>query len=168
MTLVVFTFAIFLLGFVADPIINIWLDPYNTIAAIPSYGQDAFGEIHILSDEGEVSGWIEHFLKGIASLGLFGFVKMFIALGPLNWYQVRTQIGGGRAGTTGRDRISSYAWIAVMFGVITFILVNDVHVILQWSRLTGLQTIWKGVRALSRRVLEKAGDQVVVSKVISA
>jgi hypothetical protein len=67
---------IFILGFIADPIINLYLDPYDTITSIPSGG---FSEFHL---EDEEATWAEHFLKGMASLGLLGFVKAFFAMSP--------------------------------------------------------------------------------------
>ncbi|RDW82114.1 hypothetical protein BP6252_03226 [Coleophoma cylindrospora] len=132
---------VFVLGFVADPIINLYLDPYDTITSIPLGGTAA----PLYEDEDE--GWIEHFLKGLASLGLLGFVKVFFAMSPWHWLNIRqTGIGrgGGRTrGGTGRERLENISWSLVIIGVVTF-----------------LYAVWKWVRAWTRRTLEKAGERV--------
>lgn len=68
---------VFVLGFIADPIINLYLDPYDTITSSMPIGGKA---VPLYEDEDE--GWLEHFLKGLASLGLLGFVKVFFAMSP--------------------------------------------------------------------------------------
>ncbi|KAL3422427.1 E3 ubiquitin-protein ligase MARCH11 [Phlyctema vagabunda] len=128
---------VFVLGFVADPIINLYLDPYDTItASIPLY-------------EDEPDGWIEHFLKGLASLGLLGFVKVLLAMSPWTWWNLRSNLpgagarrGAGRGGT-GRDRLENISWMLVIIGVVTFLVAT-----------------WKFVRAWSARILESAGQRV--------
>lgn len=134
----------FILGFVADPIINLYLDPLNTIATVG-------GPTGSLIFEDEDAGWGEHFVKGLASLGLLGFAKFLLTLSPLNWFNMRgTGVyiggggGGGRAGTTGRERMAQLSWITIVIGIVTF-----------------LYAVWKGVRAWSRRTLEKAGERVM-------
>lgn len=129
---IVITFAImvltvFLFGFVADPIINLYLDPLDTIASIPSGGMPA------IQYDDEESSWIEHFLKGLASLGLLGFVKMFFAFGPFQWFNIRNGgfggFGGGhRRRGGGRDRLEDISWTVVIIGVITFIAVSYVFI----------------------------------------
>jgi len=96
----------------------------------------------------EPTTWLEHFIKGLASLGLLSFVKVLWMLGPTNWWNVRSSglIGGGGRrppGGSGRDRLASISWIVVIIGVGTFL----------WG-------VYKGVRAWSRRLLEKAGEKV--------
>lgn len=85
---------IFIFGFIADPIINLYLDPYDTITSIPTTG---LSEFHL---EDEEASWAEHFLKGMASLGLLGFVKAFFAMSPWHWWQLRQSgiFGGGGRG----------------------------------------------------------------------
>ena len=101
LTVAVLFATIFIFGFIADPIINLYLDPYDTITSIPSGGP---APIHFENDD---TGWTEHFLKGLASLGLLGFVKVFFAMSPWHWWNLRQSgiLGGGgrRRGTTGRD-----------------------------------------------------------------
>jgi len=131
---------IFVFGFIADPIINLYLDPYDTITSLPTGGPDA---IHFEDDEGS---WVEHFIKGLASLGLLGFVKVFFAMSPWHWWNLRQTgiIGGGRArGGTGRDRMENISWTVVIIGVVTF-----------------LAAVWTWVRAWTASTLEKAGERV--------
>ncbi|TAQ84099.1 hypothetical protein B7494_g7580 [Chlorociboria aeruginascens] len=140
LTVAILFFTIFIFGFVADPIINLYLDPYDTITSLPRGGPRP-----IQLEDGEFT-WTEHFVKGLASLGLLGFVKAFFAMSPWTWWNLRqTGIigGGGRGRGTGRDRLENISWTLVIIGVITF-----------------LYAVWKFVRAWCRRTLEKAGERV--------
>lgn len=141
LTLLVLLFTIFILGFFADPILNLWLDPLGTIADTVA---DVIDDIEAIKPQDEDPGdWLDHFLKGLFSLGLLGFVKAFFAMSPWHWWNVRTSLGGGRRGT-GRDRIESISWAIVAVGVITFI-----------------GAVWKAISVLSARALEKASERVV-------
>lgn len=126
LTVSIFFFAMFLLGFVADPIISLYLDPYSAIST------DPLSKINhkiepVLSDD-DVPSWAEHFLKGLASLGLLGFVKFVFALSPWQWWNLRSSGivsgGSGRGGTTGRDRMASLSWVMIILGVATFLWVS--------------------------------------------
>lgn len=143
LTIAIMFTTIFILGFVADPIINLYLDPYDTITSIPKGG---LSEFHL---EDEDASWAEHFLKGMASLGLLGFVKAFFAMSPWHWWNLRQSgvLGGGSRGRragTGRDRLENISWSLVIIGVVTF-----------------LYAVWQFVRSWSRRTLEKASEHVV-------
>ncbi|KAF2862560.1 hypothetical protein K470DRAFT_255848 [Piedraia hortae CBS 480.64] len=141
LTLLIFLGAMFVLGFIADPILNFYFDPYDTIAT----GGGPRGSL-IYDDED--ASWAEHFLKGCASLGLLGFAKFLLTLSPWNMLNMRgtTIVGGGRRGLglSGRDRLQSISWITVAIGIVTFLL-----------------AVWKGVRAWSRRTLEQASERVM-------
>lgn len=119
---------VFFFGFVADPIINLYLDPYETITSLPANGK-------ALLIEDEDASWAEHFLKGLASLGLLGFVKVFFAMSPWHWWNLRNGIFGGgggrrRAGAgTGRDRLADISWTVVIIGVFTFLAVSCLPVV---------------------------------------
>ena len=109
----IFLTATFALGFIADPIINVYLDPYNTIATRqPLYDGD------------DDVTWIEHFVKGFAGIGLLGFAKFLLTLSPWQWFNMRSSgmMGGGRAGT-GRDRLQQISWLAVLLGAMTVLWV---------------------------------------------
>lgn len=120
LTFFIFLVATFILGYVADPIINLYLDPYGTISSVPSQGSN------ILLPEDEPITWIEHFVKGLASLGLLGFAKFILTLSPYQWFNMRASgtMGGGRGGNTGRDRMQQISWIAVLVGVVTVVWVR--------------------------------------------
>ncbi|KAI9697214.1 MAG: hypothetical protein M1836_004778 [Candelina mexicana] len=143
LTILILVLVMFLLGFVADPIINLYLDPYTTISSASRLSTKAKS----LIPDDDPASWTEHFLKGLASLGLLSFIKVVLALSPWQWWNLRNSglmSGGGRAGGTGRERLASISWIVVLVGVGTF-----------------LWTVYRGVRAWSRRTLEKAGERVM-------
>ena len=147
LTISILFLAMFLMGFVADPIINLYLDPYTTVSSIPLPLRSSRADEANYAPEDPPS-WTEHFIKGLASLGLLGFVKVLLAMSPWQWWNIRSSgilSGGGRpGGGTGRDRYASISWIVVLIGVGTFL----------WG-------VWKGVSAWSRRTLEKAGQRVM-------
>ncbi|MCJ1280827.1 hypothetical protein MMC26_000144 [Xylographa opegraphella] len=135
----------FILGFVADPIINFYIDPYSTLSAGSLSNINT--KIDLLLTDDDVPTWTEHFIKGLASLGLLSFVKVLFALSPWQWWNLRNSgiMGGGsRTGGNGRDRLASISWLVVLIGVGTFL----------WG-------VYKGVRAWSRRTLEKASERVM-------
>ena len=137
LTISIFFLAMFLLGFVADPIINLYLDPYSAISTDPL--SKINHKIEPVLSEDDVPSWAEHFLKGLASLGLLGFVKFVFALSPWQWWNIRSSGivsgGGGRGGTTGRDRMASLSWVMIVLGVATFLWVSiqNVHAFLRVS-----------------------------------
>ena len=127
----------FLLGFIADPIINLYLDPYTTVSSGPLAKLGVKTPEPIVSDN-EPSTWFEHFLKGLASLGLLSFVKVLWMLGPTGWWNLRSSGliggGGGRApGGSGRDRLASISWIVVIIGVGTFLWVRSIVLSCEYS-----------------------------------
>ncbi|KAK8039237.1 E3 ubiquitin-protein ligase MARCH4 [Apiospora rasikravindrae] len=139
--------SIFLLGFVADPIISLWLDPVATVGeGIGLLGSEAEDDFPLRDLDEE--GWSVHFVKGMFSLGLLGFVKAFFAMGPWQWWNLRTSgvIGGGarRRGGTGRDRMENINLYLVMIGVVTFF----------WA-------VWTGTRKWTQRTLDMASQRVL-------
>lgn len=121
LTVTIFFLAMFFLGFVADPIINLYLDPYGTISSASNLRTKT--QPNSTSD---ITSWPEHFLKGLASLGLLSFVKFLLALSPWQWWNLRSSgimSGGGRTGATGRDRLQNISWVVVVIGVGTFLWV---------------------------------------------
>lgn len=125
LTISIFIFAMFLLGFVADPIINLYLDPYSAISTDPL--SKINHKIEPILSEDDVPSWAEHFLKGLASLGLLGFVKFIFALSPWQWWNLRStgivSGGGTRGGANGRDRLANLSWVMIVLGVGTFLWV---------------------------------------------
>lgn len=137
LTLVVFAIGIFFLGFVADPVFNLWLDPVGTIG-------DA-----LIADEDEwdmpfeePATWTEHFVKGFFSLGIVGLLKSALLMSPWHWWHFRG--GGGRRRGNGRGRVENLSLLFVLLGA-----------------FAALKGIWKLVRALSARVLLKMRDRVL-------
>lgn len=125
-TFLVFTLSVWVLGFVADPILNLWLDPLGTVAGtvIDVVGDDELHEIFAMQEE-LPGGWWEHFMKGFFSLGILGFVKTIIAAGPWYWFNFRTGGGlGGRQRGGGRERLENINWVLIVIGVFTFLGVS--------------------------------------------
>ncbi|KAI0147756.1 hypothetical protein GGR57DRAFT_475791 [Xylariaceae sp. FL1272] len=124
MTLAILFVTIFLLGFVADPILGLWLDPVGTISDSVRSGS-RFRDYEDLYEEDD--GWLEHLLKGVFSLGLLGFVKAFLAMSPWQWWNLRTSgivSGGARRAGTGRERMENINLTLVLIGVLTFLWVS--------------------------------------------
>lgn len=149
LTCFIFFMALFAMGFVADPIINLYVDPYSVISSAPfskvGARLETMGKLpnhtpkHGTLTDDDVTSWTEHFLKGLASLGLLGFVKVLFALSPWQWWNIRTSgimNGGGRSGNTGRDRLASISWVVVIIGIATFLWVCVVHLQLLCTKLT--------------------------------
>ncbi|KAI1325856.1 hypothetical protein F5Y16DRAFT_376566 [Xylariaceae sp. FL0255] len=145
MTVAIMVVTIFLLGFVADPILGLWLDPVGTIAdTVMPASRFSYDEFEI----GDESGWFEHLLKGVFSLGLIGFVKAFLVMSPWQWWNLRTSGivsgGGGRRGGTGRDRMENINLTLVLIGVLTF-----------------LYTVWKATRKYTEKTLDRASQKIL-------
>ena len=105
---------IFLLGFIADPIINFYLDPWDTIKT-NDYWETTIEE----DDDGALSTWGAHFMKGFVSMGLVGFVKT-LALNPWHWWHWRSSGLAhirNRTAASGQDRMSNISWIAIVIGI---------------------------------------------------
>ncbi|KAG8531044.1 uncharacterized protein KY384_004401 [Bacidia gigantensis] len=157
LTGLIFLLALFLMGFIADPIINVYAEPTALLWSPRSIGQKIEP---LLSDE-DIPTWGEHFFKGLMSLGLLGFVKVLIGMSPWNWLNVRFG-GSSRTGNTGRDRAAQISWIVVVIGVCTFLWVSQSTTNYLCSKTNFVwQAVYKGVRAWSRRTLEKASERVL-------
>jgi hypothetical protein len=115
LTAIILISIIFVLGFVADPIINLYLDPWSFLSPWSGLSGSEYAYYY----EDESSTWYEHFAKGFASMGVLGFLKVFIA-SPLAYFRIG---GGGRGRTTGRDRYEQVSWIIIAVGVGTFLAV---------------------------------------------
>lgn len=109
------TSMVFILGFFADPILNLYLDPWGTLMPWASSSQGYYSE-----PEDEVASWAEHFAKGFAGMGVLGFLKVIVT-SPLSYFRIG---GGGRGRATGRDRYEQISWIVLLIGVGTFLAVR--------------------------------------------
>lgn len=114
MTVIILFLVVFLLGFIADPIINIYVDPWSYLAPWSSSASN-----HYYYEDDERVTWFEHFSKGFAGMGVLGFLKVLLA-SPLAYFRV----GGGRGRATGRDRVEQVSWFIILIGVVTFLVVS--------------------------------------------
>jgi hypothetical protein len=126
MTVTILIVAVFVLGFFADPIINLYLDPWSFLS--PWSRPDP----RYYYPDDDRSSWYEHFAKGFASMGVLGFLKVLVA-SPLSYFRM----GGGRGRNTGRDRYEQVSWIIILIGVGTFLMVRH-HVLACLVALTYL------------------------------
>lgn len=148
LTILILLVTIFLLGFIADPILNLWLDPVGTIAETVTTGHMIIDEEDDLDLLAEEMGWFGHFLKGLFSLGLLGFVKAFLVMSPWQWWNLRASGivggGGGRRAGNGRDRMENLNLALIIIGVFTF-----------------LYTVWKATRKWTERTLDRASQRIL-------
>lgn len=119
LTALILIVVIFGLGFVADPIIGLYVDPWSYMPW-NSWSRRSQG---FYFEDDERTTWYEHFAKGFASMGVLGFLKVLLA-NPFNY--IRFGSGGGRA-RTGRDRVEQVSWIIIVVGVGTFLAVSLPH-----------------------------------------
>ncbi|VUC33430.1 unnamed protein product [Clonostachys rosea] len=146
LTLFILLVSIFILGFIADPLFDLWYDPFGTLT------DTVAGVINDIEARNEPpweppATWGEHFAKGFFSLGLVGFFKTMFAMTPWQWFNLRNTgvLGGtGRRQGTGRGRVENMSWFLILVGAITF-----------------LMGIWKFVKMLSARVLKNFSDKVL-------
>jgi hypothetical protein len=123
LTVFIMVATIFILGFIADPILGFWDDPFGSL--VGGFMDIEFDE-PILADDGPGSWWA-HFVKGFLSLGLLGFLKTMFVMSPWHWLNVRFGGAGGRRRRgTGRDRVEQINWALIVIGVLTFLGVSDV------------------------------------------
>lgn len=119
LTALILMVTVFLLGFVADPIINFGVDPIGSIAGLSEGLTDHDYEGVPLGDD-EPTSWSFHFMKGFLSIGLLGFIKTMLAMSP--WHMVNVRVGDRRR--RGRGRVESVNMTLVVIGVLTFLVVS--------------------------------------------
>jgi hypothetical protein len=115
LTVLILIVVIFVLGFVADPIIGLYVDPWSYMPW-NSWSKPSYGYYY---EDDEPTTWYEHFAKGFASMGVLGFLKVLLA-SPFSYFRLG---GGGNRGRTGRDRVEQVSWIIILIGVGTFLAV---------------------------------------------
>ena len=118
LTILIFATALFILGFIADPIINFYSDPWAIFSLHPL--DNLKGRNYVLAEDEEYT-WPEHFMKGLASLGVLGFVQYMLTLSPWHWFRWSFRSNG--RGNTGRDRMQNISWVVIMIGVMVFLWV---------------------------------------------
>lgn len=105
LTLAILLLTIFLLGFVADPVIELYVGPLD----------NEYLELD------EDASWLEHFVKGFAALGLTSFLRALFTLSPPFWIRGSGVVSNGRS--TGRNRAANLNWLVIVAGVATFLWV---------------------------------------------
>jgi hypothetical protein len=143
LTILVMLIIVFILGFIADPILNLYTDPYETIVG----HEDIWQHVDVNQAEEKLSGWGAHFVKGIVSMGVLSFLRTML-LNPFHWFNLRNSglVGGrvsGRA-TTGRDRAVNVSWIMVAMGV-----------------LSATYFFYRWVQSIIGRTLQRVGNNIV-------
>jgi RING-variant domain len=131
---------VFIFGYIADPIINLYIDPSSATSA-----SRLWTPIKV-SDIGEESSWLQHFYKGLASLGVLSFARVIFMANPWHWYNLRNSglaHGTARPGATGQERVANISWVVLLIGVMTF-----------------LYTVFKAMNTLTRWFLEKAAFNI--------
>ncbi|CAK7217444.1 hypothetical protein SBRCBS47491_003168 [Sporothrix bragantina] len=124
LTLLVFILTLFVLGFIADPLMDLWVDPSGVIMdAFLDLGDfdaddDFLHQVHDVLHGGgggigdivQPTGWWEHFIKGFFSLGIVGVIKTFLVVSPFTWFNLRgVGLGRGRRRAAGgRGRYDSF------------------------------------------------------------
>jgi hypothetical protein len=116
LTVLIMTSMVFILGFFADPILNLYFDPWSTLMPWAASSRSYHYE-----PEDETASWSEHFAKGFAGMGVLGFLKVIVT-SPLSYFRIGG--GGGRGRATGRDRYEQISWIIILIGVGTFLAVS--------------------------------------------
>ena len=118
LTVFVMLVVMFFLGFVADPILNMYADPYETLVG----HEDVWQTVAVNNPRGTLSGWAQHFTKGMVSMGLLSFLRTMI-LNPFQWWNLRntgfvsSRMSGRSA--SGRERAINISWIAVAMGILS-------------------------------------------------
>ncbi|KAJ5953516.1 Zinc finger RING-CH-type [Penicillium verhagenii] len=124
LTLAILILTIFLLGFVADPVIDLYV-----------------GAEEDFLEPTEDASWLDHFVKGLAALGLTSCLRALL-MSPSYWIRGSGLLRNRRS--NGRNRAANLNWLVIMTGVVTFL----------WA-------VYKGVRSWSKRTLQWAGDKVM-------
>ncbi|RMD43637.1 hypothetical protein DV735_g1491, partial [Chaetothyriales sp. CBS 134920] len=110
----------FFLGFVADPVVDLYLNPYDTLVGHDYYWNEP--EMYEVDEEEAVSAWSVHFLKGMISMGVVGLLKTAL-MNPVHWWNFRISSWSSARGRgrmmTGQSRTANISWIAVLIGILS-------------------------------------------------
>jgi hypothetical protein len=122
LTAFIMVITVFILGFVADPIINLYFEPAATLSSIAT-GRGV-GHLDFEDEIEDYDGWIVHFMKGLTSIGVIGLVKVLFTLNPFSWWNLRQagMTGGGRGR---RERGESNFSFMIIIGIIAFLFVSE-------------------------------------------
>lgn len=120
LTMGIMTLVIFVFGFAADPILDAVLGPMDPDVQV-LWEEDTPPHLENLHN----SPWMIHFIKGMASVGLLGFVRVLI-FSPFPLWNMRGTgvLRGGRRGGTGRDRLDGIYVTLIVTGLFTLMIVS--------------------------------------------
>lgn len=124
LTLLIMLLSVFLLGFIADPILRY----ANPAAMLSDYSIGVFDEFEDLEDwiPEQPNTWSWHFTRGFFALGFMGMFKTVFLYRP--WHFVRVGAGAGaRRRGGGRERLENISWVMVLVGVAVFLRVSCFH-----------------------------------------
>lgn len=116
LTLLVLVLSVFLLGFIAEPILN-FVDPGMFLASF-----DEFEDLEDWVPHDQPETWAWHFTRGFFALGIMGIFKSFMILRP--WHGWNIRIGGGARRRRGGG-LEDISWVMVLLGVAMFLRVSD-------------------------------------------
>lgn len=125
-TIVVMIGIVFVMGWVADPILNFWFEPEDVLNMKSGYGYFKHR-------------WLLHFFKGVSSLGVIGFIQTILSASPFTWWNLRA--GGLAGGRNRRQRNSDSMVFVLVIGFIAFLIVGRystlqlVHLLMMIIRL---------------------------------
>lgn len=123
-TVLIMVLSVFLLGFVADPIIRLGSSgPITFLADFTTGVLDEFEELGDWIPDEQPNTWSWHFTRGFMALGFTGLLKSFFTLRPWQWWHIR--VGGGVRRGRGRDRLENVNMAMVLLGVATFMMVGS-------------------------------------------
>lgn len=117
LTLLVLILSVFLLGFIAEPILN-FVDPGMFLASF-----DEFEDLEDWIPNDQPETWAWHFTRGFFALGIMGVFKSFMVLRP--WHGWNIRIGGGARRRRGGG-LEDISWVMVLLGVAMFLRVSNV------------------------------------------
>jgi len=157
LTVVILITITFVLGFVADPIINLYVDPWSFLSPWSNFSRSDY-----YYEDNEPFTWYEHFAKGVASMGVLGFFKVLVA-SPLSYFRMG---GGGRGRTTGRDRYEQISWIIILIGVGTFLTVCMSSHCIRSTPLNGYRQFIKASAPGAAKRLRKPANESWTSQVV--
>lgn len=159
-TLLILLLSVFLLGFVADPILR-YADPVALLSDYSLGPLDDYEEVdEWIPDDEDYNTWHWHFTRGFASLGVIGMFQSLFSMRP----QI-IRLGGGamRRRGGGRERVENIQWGLVLIGVALFLHVSCAPADSDSlnEALTSQQTVWKAVSAYTARTLGRLSDTIV-------
>ncbi|EGX48034.1 hypothetical protein AOL_s00081g361 [Orbilia oligospora ATCC 24927] len=129
-TALILLITVYILGFVADPIINLYINPWYAVDggnfSFTINGFTVYGPaLHNTPRSPPIPrsavgvGIVEHMVRGLSALGLIGFGKVLI----FSHHWIRYIFGGpGVRRGDGRDRLGQLSWIIIIWGVVNFLI----------------------------------------------